>query len=546
MARITSYQQGQLASSLVGTPGQYTGVSSALGQIGSSITPFQNTVYSLSQALFQDGLAARRQKEAELRAYDRQLKNAEQEAYIAERTSALDKDFTDISLDIQGKSQFNTNEALPEFQQRAKEAAEAALEQEKDPLVQAQLRKAIANKTAQYQDRLHNWVQDRQVPIMKSNVESISGNFALKVGHYELGAAEVGKAYQQYVAENARTYDFVYGPQGRVKMREDMASGIKEYLSSTALNAPDMLEDRIKAFSGGSMIDVSDLNKFAIEQRRIANEIKATQIAEEAKDRNASQLTAQQQIIDSSPTGDWRDADPKVIHQVRKEYGPKLTNQQNVRFAQLEKQAAEQQKETAKKKVKTAAEQESEYTERVVADSFRGFAAGETALAAKIESQIQNLYKKGVPVDEKRKQIGQLQLDIDKYQDAYSDLHAVKGSIKNKNVRDLAELHVLQAKERFGSIVAKLGNVPEAKQAQEIKNTLYSKVYPPSMFSDAKKQGLFNYLYKSYYYETLQSLKISPEKMQRLAGSDKATGALRNTLKKKSYQKMLELGVIRP
>jgi hypothetical protein len=546
MARITSYQQGQLASSLVGTPGQYTGVSSALGQIGSSIAPLQNTVYNLSQALFQDELATRRQKEAELRAYDRQLKTAEQEAYVAERTSSLDKDFTDISLDIQNKSQFNTNTALPEFQQRAKEAAEAALEQEKDPLVQAQLRKAIANKTAQYQDRLNNWIQDRQVPIMKSNVESISGNFALKVGHYELGAAEVGKAYQQYVSENARTYDFVYGPQGRVKMREDMANGIKEYLSSTALNAPDMLEDRIKAFSGGSMIDVSDLNKFAIEQRRIANEIKMTQLAEEKKDQLHSQLQAGEEILNSSPTGDWRDADPATVQQVRKKYGPKLTNEQNIRFAQLEKQAAEQQKETAKKKVKTAAEQESEYTERVVADSFRGFAASETALAGRIEAQIAGLYTKGLSKEEKQKRIAKLQIDVDQYQDAYLGLHAVKGSIKNKNIRDLAELHVIQSKERFGSILASVGKQKSAQEAKQIKNDLYSKVYPPSMFSDAKKQGLFTYLYKSYYYDTLNRANTTPEKMKVLTGSDTAITAFRNTLKKKAYQKMLELGVIRP
>ena len=546
MARITSYQQGQLASSLVGTPGQYTGVSSALGQIGSSIAPLQNTVYNLSQALFQDELATRRQKEAELRAYDRQLKTAEQEAYVAERTSSLDKDFTDISLDIQNKSQFNTNTALPEFQQRAKEAAEAALEQEKDPLVQAQLRKAIANKTAQYQDRLNNWIQDRQVPIMKSNVESISGNFALKVGHYELGAAEVGKAYQQYVSENARTYDFVYGPQGRGKMREDMASGIKEYLSSTALNAPDMLEDRIKAFSGGSMIDVSDLNKFAIEQRRIANEIKMTQLAEEKKDQLHSQLQAGEEILNSSPTGDWRDADPAIVQQVRKKYGPKLTNEQNIRFTQLEKQAAEQQKETAKKKIKTAAEQESEYTERVVADSFRGFAANETALAGRIEAQIAGLYTKGLSKEEKQKRIAKLQIDVDQYQDAYLGLHAVKGSIKNKNIRDLAELHVIQSKERFGSILASVGKQKSAQEAKQIKNDLYSKVYPPSMFSDAKKQGLFTYLYKSYYYDTLNRANTTPEKMKVLTGSDTAITAFRNTLKKKAYQKMLELGVIRP
>lgn len=541
MPRITPYQQGQLASSLTGTPGQYNGVAAPLGQIAQSANHLENIVYGINKALFDDALQQRREKEAELKAYDRKLKEAEQDAYLAEKTSRIDRSLTDLTTSLQMNNMYDTENAAREFQAQSKQIFDAEIEQEKDPLLKAKVQEIVARKSSQYQDTMLKWSQNRQVPIMESRIGEASNNFINSVANAALSAGEVGAKFHEYEQQNSGLYSFVKGPEGKAKMRDDLEQGVMQYLHATALNAPELLEPRIKAFSGGTFIDPSKLNKFAIEERRIANEIHATQLAEEKKQNLAGQLEASHQIIESSPTGDWRDADPKVIEQVRRKFDPHLTNIQKIQFEQLQKQAAQEKIKAAKKQAGDLEKGRALVEEQTIVRDFSKYAADEGALAGKIDSQIQQLYKKGVPLEQKVQMLGKLQLDIDRYQESYASLRAVQGSITNKSVRDLANLHVIQAKERFGSIVGKLSNTPQAKQAREAKDTLYSKAYPPSMFTDAKKQGLFNYFYQSYFYDQIS--KMPPENISKAANSARYTAALQRTLKEKAYRKMVELGV---
>lgn len=533
MAKVTLYQQGQLASSQVGTPGVYNAAAQTLGVIGQGAQGVANEVYTTGNMLFQSVIQQRREKEAELKAYNKALKNAEQDAYINERLEAAEAEYVNIYTGIRETHRNNTSGAMADFNQQAQQIRQQFLENESDPLIKAKLRSGFAGKIQQYSANIDKWAQERQVPIMEQNVQKTAGSFSLVASNSQLPAGEIGQKAQEYFQQNAKNYEFIYGSEASVKMREDVATGVKNYLAATALNNPELLEDRIAAFSGGSLIDPTDLNRFAGEQRRIAAEIKSANAAAEKQDKMSNQLQAMERLIDATPTGDPKDADPRVIAEIKKEFGSKLTNEQNVRLSELEKQATQKQ-------IKTLKEEERLQDERSIAKNYGNLASMEMKLAAQIDDKITRIGKlKG---EDRLRAVADLQIDVDRYQDTYTSLNALKNSIKNKDLKGITGLQLLSAKERFGDIMTKLGRNEQAKQTRSMVNNLYAKVQPPSMFPDARKQTMYATLWQSVFYDQIQQRNWSPEKMRQAIGNQSVVNALRNTLKKDVDGRMRTLG----
>lgn len=536
MAKIPLYEQNRLASSVVGTPGVFTAPATELGGIANSAQAIGNTAAQMGRAMFEDQLQERRRKEAEVRALNNRIAEAERDADVQAKVSGLDKDFTDLSLQIKNDHNWDTNNALPTFADKAQQMATTLADQEQNPLNKAEIRKLSQSKIASYQDGLAKWAETRQVPIMDSNIQKAAGNFSLSVNSADLSAADVGQKIQQYRTDTEKLYPFVYGAEGDVKRRNDIALGVENYLSATALNAPDLLEDRIKAFNGGTMIDPKRLNAFAGEQRRIAAEIKAANTTAVHNSQLAAKLESMSELIASSPTGDVKDADPAAAADILKRYGPNLSVDDRIRLQQIPKQASEE----ARKK-------ELIIDERKVISQFGTLTVIEQKIAARIENQIGKLYEKGISKEERRKRAADLQVDVDQYDQQFRSLNAIKGTIKNPEVADLASLHMAAATERFGDIVGKLKNSPDAIKAAEAKNKLMTAVYPKdmnSLFPDSKRQAVYQYLYQAIYYDQIKQNGLTPDQMLKLAGNDKAVISFRDVLRKKTYAMMSNLGIL--
>lgn len=555
MPKVPVYQQGQLASSVIGTPGVYTGASAPLGTISADFGNAASSLFNIANSLHSATLNAQREKEAELVAYNRKLKEAEQEASIAERVGGVEVGLTDLTSSLKTNYRSDTAGALREYQTQAQGVFKPVIDAEPDPLVKAKLKTAFAKKNAEYQSGMLRWSEDRQVPIMTEKITALAGHFSQSVGDASLSAAEVGQKYHNFQQENSGLYQFRYGEAAPVKMREDMAEGVKSYLHATALNAPELLEPRIKAFSGGGFIDAGDLDHFAIQQRQIANQIRQTQLAEQTQAQSGAYLEARQRILASSETGDLKDADPAAVSQVEKEYGPKLTPENRFKLQQLTKVAATQKVQRAEQaaaQAETAARRQLSTQQRLergkamveeenIAGNFATWASQEKALSANINSQLLDLKKGGKSKEELQAALAKLQLDVDHYADAHDAMTAIKGAFTTPKAKDLAELHLIQAKERFSQLTAKLGKLQSAVEAHRDKEAIYSKAYPPSLFSDPKKQGVFNYLYQSYFYEHINT--VAPEKFKLAAADPKYIQTLQRTLKEKAYRKMMELNI---
>jgi len=536
MAKINLYQQDRLASSLVGTPGLYTAGAQSLGNIAQGAENIGNSIQAIGNAIFGDQLAERRRREAEARAADKQIKDADRASYISDRLGAADVEFTQAYTDIQSKYANDTTGAVQAYQAQAKQIRDQYVSKETDPLTKAELQKAMASKQAQYIGDVASFVQGRQIPIMKDRLQNMAGNFSLMVSNPNLSAADFGKKYQEYVQQNLPNYQFTEGAAAPIEMRKALEPAVINYLESTALNHPELLDDRIKAFSGGSMIDPSKLNSIVNQQKAMANAVASKQLADLHLSQAASQAQATAEIIDATPTGDSKDADPAKLVAIQKKYAGSLSPEQNNNISRIIK-------ESTTEKTKEAAKTKTLNSEQRVVGGFATYAAREEQLAGRILQSVDTMLKTK-DKNEMRTLIQKNQLLIDQYQDTYLSLNALKNSIKDPATRKMAELHVIASKDRFGKIVGKLQNSPDGMRASQIKDDLYGKVYPANIFPDAKTQGVYNYFYKNTFYETLQNMNISPDKMQQLASNPKAVQALRNVLAKKAYQGMVNFKIV--
>lgn len=534
MAKITQYQQGRLAdSSSVTQPRTLDTNAQVLGGIASQAGAIGDTLAGISSKLFETQLDERKRKEAEARAYAKQIATAEQDAYVANKMSSVNVEATNAAVQLKQQHEMNTDGVVNSFQNSYLDLQQRTLEGETDPLTRAKLDKALATNRATYTDNLQRWTEERQVPIMKDRVTGISQNFAMELGNYGLSAAEVGQKVQAYKSNNEKLYSFTMTPENvKAQMQKDTEDGVLNWLHDTAMKQPAVLDQRVESVRG--LVEKKALDTFYAKEKQVAREIEHLDLEKGKKESLAAQLEVGQKIIQSSPTGDWKDADPRVVEEVLKQNGSKLPVAQQIRYKQIHQEALS---ETSKTEKKNFLQQE----EVSIAKNFGRFAAQEAALGSRVDSIITQLSKaKG---RDKAALLPGLQSAIDQYQDSYTNLNALKNSFQDKDAKRIADLQLKAANERFGAIVGKLNGSPIGAETRQVQSGLYSSVAPTDkLYPDAKRNALYQLFYQNAFYDFIQQRKLKPETMQALQKNKMAVKALRNTLHKEAYQLMQTSG----
>lgn len=539
MAKINFYQQGQLASAAVGTPGQFTAGSQALGNVAQGAGHIADSVQAIGNAIFGDQLAERRRREAEARAADKQIADADRASYVSDKVGEADIEYTKAYSEVQAAHQNNTDGAAKTFEEQARAIRERYVSAETDPLKKALVNEHLASKTSSYIGNINQWTQSRQIPMMKDRLVNMAGNFSRAISDPNMSAAEVGSRYQEFVQQNLPHYEFTEGAAAPYEIRKALEPAIIQYLTSTALKRPELLEARIKAFDGGGMLDPSKILSIVNEQKRLAHSAEANRIAALHTSQADAQYGSTAEVIQASPDGDPKNANPEDLIAIQKKWGPKLSPEANNRLAKDIKEATTQ---SGKKALSLAEIQD----QQMIVKGFAQHAANEEKLAGRISAALSTLPKdlKNASKEEQTTIIQRNQLLIDQYEDAYKALNAVKNSITDPKTKDMAQLHLIAASDRFGSLRAKLANSPAGIQAEQIKNSLYSKLYPPNMYPDAKTQAVYNYFHKSVFYEYLQKKNLTTEDMKTLLSSQRYIDALRTTLARNAHAGMVNFKVL--
>lgn len=535
MARVPLFEQNRLASALTGTPGEYTAVSQNLGNVAQQASGIGNTIAQVGRAIFEDQLQERRRKEAELRAYNNRLKEMERGAKVQNKLSGLDKNATDLMVQLKKDNPYDPDKTASMFEEQFKTFADQTIESETDPLSKAELQKDIPAKAAQYRDNLARWSESRQVPIMDMNIESIVGNLSTTLSNRDLPAADVGQKLADFRAGTQQLYMNRYGNAGPVKQREDMAPAIKNYLEATALTGnAQLLEDRVAAFSGGSLIDPSKLKVIVNEQRAIVAQERQAAALEEQKVRHISQRDAYEEIINSTPTGNLNDADPAVIQKVLKERAKDLSNEDVRRFQQLTKQSAEEKRK------------ENEKQGLLLDEKNRIKKAGDIIgsmdrTVPYIDSLLNASRDKSLTIPQRQEALARMASAIALYNEKYSTLQAISGSLTTPEGRALKSLLDTKAFQTNKMIKDRLGGAA-AQKSQQAETALLSKISPGQVYADPNKQKFYKLFYDEQVHILLDKAGHSEETVRKILDDDALSNRMRSLAAERANKKMQEFG----
>lgn len=579
MAKITPYQQGQMVSSVVGTSEVNLSGANVLSGLGSELG-------QLGAAQHQQYLEQTRLKQAQQRALQQHMDEMARKTQVTNIASGAQVEQQQSMNDLQMKYRNDPGQAISEYTQIAQQKMGATLQRVSDPETNQMLQEKLMQQHASNLEKLGNWQRERQVPIAETNLKDSGGSLSITTG--QMGGSspeEVKNTINQYVTNTHDQYQF-YHPKGISGQFDASSDAVKEYLEATAAGGdPVLLEKRIKEFADGRYIAPAMLQSVAVQQRGIAAQVRLAQNTETTKTNNATYLDTVQQLL-AAGNGDMKSINPAVAQQILNKNAPNLTTAHNVQIQEMiSRNAVEQKHMDASEKALEEAlnasptgkientpvatihnilknpdlspEDKEHYTklltgniagvksqdmDRTLSASIGQSAAGVDKLSSIIHAQLRGLGTIHSP-EKHAAALQDLQMIIQRYQDAYVNLHSSQQTIKDPDVRKLVNLHISGAQQEFGHLVGVLKNDPASAAIKSATDDLYGKITPATIYADPRQQQFYNYLHKKLFYDLIQSHKFTAKDMQTMMSNPKNVQAMQNVLAKQTASWMYQRGL---
>lgn len=581
MAKITPYQQGQIASSVVGTPGVNLSAAQSSFGLGSQLA-------NIGAAQHQQYLTDVRAKQAEQRALEKHMQDMARQTEVVNISSGAQVEMQKSINELQMKYRDNPGQATQEYTQTAEQRIADTLGQVTDPETNMMLQQKLMTQHASNLNSMGNWEQSRQVPIAEQNLKNSAGSLSITTGQMAgKTPQEVKDAITNYADSTKNQYKFFHA-KGEAGQFDASSDAVKQYLEATAAGGdPVLLEQRIKEFADGRFIAPDTLQGLAVQQRGIAAQVRMAQNTEQTKTNNATYLDTVQQLL-AAGGGDMKAVNPAVAQQILNKAAPNLTTAHNVSLQEMiarnateskQRDASEQALEMAitnplnttgkientppsvikdiLKIPNLSPEDREKYTklltgnvaaiksgniDKTLSASIGQSAAGVSRLADDIHNSVLTLGRTKNK-DQWNQAISKFSLDVQKYQDAYVSLNSAKNSIKDPNVKALVDLHVKNAEQEFKEMVGILKMDPSAIAMRKASTDMYQNLQPQTIYSDPRQQQFYNYLYKQRFYNLLQNKSFSAEDLTKLNSNPKAMQSIKNILAKETASWMHQRGL---
>lgn len=582
MAKITPYQQGQLASSAVGVPSPNLSGSQVFEQAGHDLG-------QLGAAQHQQYLTEVRTKQAEQRALQKHMDDMARQTQVINIASGAQVEMQKSMNDLQMKYRDNPEQAVQEFDALSQQKIQATLQTATDPETNQMLQQKLAGQHASDLEKLGNWQRERQVPIAEQNLKNSAGSLSMTTGQMAgSNPNDIKTTIDKYNQDTHNQYQF-YHQKGLSGQFDVSSDAVKEYLEATAAGGdPVLLEQRIKEFADGRYISPSDLQSVAIQQRGIAAQVRLANNTEQTKVNQASKMSFIDQLMQAG-NGDIHGVRPDVAQQIYNANAPKMSPGDRLAAKEMiardvvearGREASEKALETAlnapgnktgklegtppeviqkilqdknltkedrdtytKLLAKTSAAGKVVDYDKTLSQSIGVAAAGASRLAIEIHQDLLNLGKIKNPKLH-AEALTAFEFKMQRYQEAYISLHDAQDSIRDPHVKALVNLHIKNAQNEFGEIQGTLSNSQGALEMKKAKDSFYSKIAPQqNMFPDPRQQQYYNYLHKQLFYNLLITKKFSAKDMDTLENNASARQAIQNDLSKQTASWMHTRGL---
>jgi hypothetical protein len=596
MAKITQYQQGQFANSVVGTPDESLQHSAMLSSANLS-----NNIGSMLMSAGQQDLNQYQQeqyeKQKQLDSMNKHIADLQQQATVENIATGAETGMQQDMNNLKTKYATNPDSALAEFSDLSHNRSEETLDQySQNPEMQAMLSKKLAEKRASYIGQLGTWAQSQQVPLAERNLKAAAGNLAVTAGQMGDSTPDQVKALiENHIHDSIGLYQQLDG-KGVQGAFDTSGNAVKEYLNAVALKGdPKALQSAIDQFKDGHYITPSHLQSIegeqlamAAHQAAINNQIQSgfqqhalldtiqqlvgagngdikqnnpginqkilQQAAPNLKPEHLIELTKmigegnakvtsetakaniEDYITKNSPNGDITKASPEVIHTALNKFGQNLT--------QIEK--AEYSTEYTKAGLHQTYIKQSQTIDENIGQQMKGI----NVLESQITNQVKLISGLANNAPAHAKALQDLEFLTMRYSQSVAGLSAMHQTIKDPGVKILTNSEMAYNKAKYDRMMlgfrtmADPSNPKIMKDHEDLYNNLETGVKPSQIYSDPRIQQTYNYYHTRFLYDEIAKHQWGDDRIQKLTKSPQAMQAFKTIIDSRTQRALKGLNLI--
>lgn len=489
MAKIPRYQQGNLASSMVGTPGIDTSMSSALQTGARAADNVADSLYNVAAYEWQLGKQEEARIRAEQREAQKQLTNMAYQNQAGADRAGYDTAMNSADNDLRLKHEFNTDGAMQAWQQKSDELINDRLENITDPKQKLMTQGVLQTAQAAKQQQFNDWILAQQHPIAVANVAKVADTLKLAVNDASLSTEEVLQKLDNYKNDDLTStmYMNAYGPAAEAKIRQDQSEAARNYMSLIAnAGGSERVKELINDKRFDSIIEGSDKEQFYSRQRSIAAEERRVVQHQEVITQQTAAVDTLVSLSNQSSDGNIYHAPPAAIQQA--------INDPNVP-AGLKSRLAAQQGQARVQQVKVT-------NDNATLKNFGTYVQKSNALHDRIIQRWSDMYDSSgqrfkMHGPQLTDQFKLIQRDIDQYMSTYEDVKKVAGSVQTPDGKRAVQNYTLTADRDIQFMRSYLAKQPKAIQMKAARDSFNQAIGAPDIkYSNPQQQQIYNFHFR--------------------------------------------------
>lgn len=505
MPRVPLYDQNQLASQLVATPGVDKSSVALFAGIAETAESVGNTVYGLQAAEYQQQQVELRRQQAEVRAAEKELHTMKRSAEVSGMASGFSVKLNTLNNELQKRDTWNTDNTLKDFNDQARAWAEEELENETDPIKKAMAQKAYNEVITSQTNGLSDWAKSRTLPIIDSSIKAMAGDLTAKLKDSTVGDwVSANKTLEEY-DKQLPIYETLYGKEGLTKLRADQDAALKQRVASIANgDNPKELETLDKNPVVRKYMDPTTFHGFLKDQRIVASQRERELRDEQRRQETADNLEANTAWIGLTTNGDPRSINAADYQSFRgSQAWNKLKPAEQKMLERAQQGADEYLKAESEKQRKAASKQQAPFNDKAIMTNLGRQVQHTNNLYNSLQKSYGAMIQKGHRITdaERVKLTGQLEA----FQQAHMDTIRLRKSLQTPEAQDVADTHLTQVQSNLDNVMKLLRSKGQYGRAAygeiQYRGQVKAKVGYDNPYSNRQKAAMYNFYYNSRFNE---------------------------------------------
>ena len=340
MGKISTYEQGQLASQVVGTPGVDNSTAQLFNTVAASASSIADSAFQSLQTDRVEELRKQREQEQLAKAHQKMLDEVDTAAHRGRVDLLLDEDQNAVKADKQN----DPSGAPILFNDKANKRLDEYLSTISDENVRMKVKEESLKEINSRANSLNNWVYTQRTANAQGNIANVFSDYATSAGNLT-SAKDVGEYWQKIEAMRGAT-TAAFGADGDKLIRETKTGITKQYIEGMMLRSPDGVEPTLKSGAFDSVLNAHDKEELLYRSRTLVkakeHEVQNEQKAQEVEVRSG--LAKRSLEVDNKSPQSLADYHDFLLKQSKLPHSLEAMNDIRSQIRQVESDMKSQQK----------------------------------------------------------------------------------------------------------------------------------------------------------------------------------------------------------